>query len=156
VNWCDASQQLQIKYGNSFEHKNVIRMRQFAARFPDFEIVVPLAHQLSWSHFIALLPLESDEAFLYYAQDAISRGLGKRELRNQIARKAYERREISNLQLTEGSAVPFNMFKDPYLLDVMGLHDNYLVQVNPLHRHQRNYARLCVVQYASRKGCIAR
>jgi len=62
---------------------------------------------------------------MYYAQDAISRCLGKRELRRQISRKAYERQEIANIQLTEGSEVPFNAFKDPFLLDVLGLKDNY-------------------------------
>jgi hypothetical protein len=31
-------------------------------------MLVPLAQQLSWSHFIALLPLKSDEAFMFYAQ----------------------------------------------------------------------------------------
>jgi len=118
--------QLQEKYGNSFEVTNLRRMMQFADRFQDFEIVVPLARQLSWSHFTALLPVKSDEAFLYYANDAIARCLGKRELRRQISRKAFERREIANAQLTQVSAVPPNMFKDPYLLDVFGLRDNYL------------------------------
>jgi len=119
------AQQLRLKYGSSFEYSNVTRMINFAGRFPDVQIVVPLAQQLSWSHFIALLPLKSDEAFMYYAQDAISRCLGKRELRRQISRKAYERQEIANIQLTEGSEVPFNAFKDPFLLDVLGLKDNY-------------------------------
>jgi hypothetical protein len=36
------------------------------------------------------------------------------------------RRDIANAQLTEESAVPFNAFKDPYLLDVFGLRDNFL------------------------------
>ena len=120
------SLQLQEKYGSSFEYSNVTRMIKFAARFPDVKIIVPLAQQLSWSHFIALLPLKSDDAFMFYAQDAATRHLGKRELRKQISRKAYERREIANLQLTEVTEVPFNIFKDPYLLDVFGLKDNYL------------------------------
>jgi predicted nuclease of restriction endonuclease-like (RecB) superfamily len=120
------AQQLREKYGNSFEYSNVTRMIRFAARFPDIEIVVPLAQQLSWAHFIALLPLKSDEAFMYYANDAMQRRLGKRELRRQIARKAYERRDIGNAQITEASSVPFDVFKDPYLLDVLGLKDNYL------------------------------
>ena len=34
--------------------------------------------------------------------------------------------EIANSQLTEHSTVPFNAFKDPFLLDVFGLKDNYL------------------------------
>ena len=120
------AQQLQSKYGSSFEYSNVTRMIKFANRFSDVKIVVPLAQQLSWSHFIALLPLKSDDAFMFYAQDAMSRRLGKRDLRKQISRKAYERGEIANSQLTETSTVPFNMFKDPYLLDILGLKDNYL------------------------------
>ena len=120
------SQQLITKYGNSFEYSNITRMIKFAARFPDVQIVVPLAQQLSWSHFIALLPLKTDEAFMFYANDAVARRLGKRDLRKQISRKAFERREIANSQLTEVSAVPLNVFKDPYLLDVFGLKDNYL------------------------------
>jgi len=120
------SQQLQNKYGSSFEYSNVTRMIKFAARFPDSQIVVTLSQQLSWSHYIALLPLKSDEAFLFYAKDAAARDLGVRGLRKQISRKAYERREIANAQLTEVSVVPFNMFKDPYLLDVFGLKENYI------------------------------
>ena len=120
------AQQLQSKYGSSFDYSNVTRMIKFATRFSDIQIIVPLAQQLSWSHFIALLPIKTDEAFMFYAQDAIARRLGKRELREQISRKAYERREIANSQLTEVSSVPFNMFKDPYLLGVLGLKENYL------------------------------
>ena len=120
------SQQLVEKYGSSFDYQNVTRMVKFAKRFPDIEIVVPLAQQLSWSHFITMLPLKSDEAFMYYARDAMARRLGKRELRRQISRKAYERREIADSQLTEQSAVPFNVFKDPYLLDALDLKENFL------------------------------
>jgi hypothetical protein len=43
-------------------------MLQFAKQFPGEEIVGPLARQLSWSHFLLLLPLKSQEAQLFYAQ----------------------------------------------------------------------------------------
>ena len=114
------------RYGSSFDYFNINRMVQLATRFPNPEILVPLAQQLSWSHFIALLPLESDEAFMYYANEAATRNFGKRELRRQITRKTYERQEIANAQLTEKSAVPFNLFKDPYILDTLGLKENFL------------------------------
>ena len=39
-------------------------------------IVTELASQLSWSHFIEILPLNSDEARLFYAKDASARRLG--------------------------------------------------------------------------------
>lgn len=43
------SQELQKKYGSSFEYSNVTRVIKFAARFPDFQILVPLAQQLNIS-----------------------------------------------------------------------------------------------------------
>jgi len=120
------SQELTAAYGNTFELRNLRRMLQFAEIFPDREIVSPLATQLSWSHFVELMPLKTQEARLFYANDAAARQLGKRALRQQISRKAYERREIANAQLTDQSAVPFNVFKDPYLLDTLGLRENFL------------------------------
>ena len=120
------SPQLQEKYGKSFELTNLRRMMRFAEKFADSEIVTKLAPQLTWSHIIELLPLKSDEARLYYAQDVLNRRFGVRELRRQISRKAYERREIANSALTEQSSVPFNAFKDPYLLDILNLKDSYL------------------------------
>ena len=119
------ARQLEEKYGSNYEVINLRRMIQLAKRFPEVEIVVPLARQLSWSHFIALLPVKSNDAFIYYAQDAMARQLGKRELRRQIKRKTFERKEIADSQLSNQSTVPFNMFKDPYLLDALGLKDNY-------------------------------
>jgi len=120
------SQQLVKKYGSGFESRNLRRMIQFAELFPNLSIVSPLATQLSWSHFIEILPLETEKARLYYANDAVTRNLGIRELRNQISRKSYERKEIANAQLKETSKVPFNVFKDPYLLDTLGLKENFL------------------------------
>ena len=120
------SQDLQAKYGSSFEYSNIRRMIKFATRFPDIQKLGPLAPNLSWSHLIMLLPLKNDDAFMFYAEDVIARNLGKRDLRKQISSKAFERREIANSQLTEVSTVPFNVFKDPYLLDVFGLKENYL------------------------------
>ena len=120
------SQRLCERFGNSFEYTKMTRILKFAELFPRFEIVATLSQQLSLSHFIEILPLKSDEARLYYANDVAERKYGIQELRRQIKRKAFERREIANMQLTEQSAVPFNVFKDPYLLDIFGLKENFL------------------------------
>jgi len=120
------SQQLVKKYGSGFELRNLRRMVQFAELFPDLKIVSTLSTQLSWSHFIEILPLETEQARLYYANDAITRNLGIRELRKQISRKAFERQEIANSQLSVDSIMPFNVFKDPYILDTLGLKENFL------------------------------
>jgi predicted nuclease of restriction endonuclease-like (RecB) superfamily len=101
-------------------------MLQFAEQFPDWEIVSPLATQLSWSHFIEILPLKRFEAKFFYAQKVINEHLGKRELRKQIALKTFERTDIANTQLAIQSSIPFNVFKDPYIIDFVNLKDGYL------------------------------
>ena len=81
---------------------------------------------MSWSHFLVLIPLKSADAKLYYAYEASERLLGVRGLRELVSRKAFERREIANAQLTANALVPFNAFKAPYLLDELGLTDDYM------------------------------
>ena len=120
------SQQLIRRYGSGFEYTKITRMIKFAELFQDIKIVSTLATHLSWSHFVEILPLETEQARLYYANDVATRHLGVRDLRRQISRKAYERCEIANTQLSEKSTVPFNVFKDPYLLDTLGLKENFL------------------------------
>ncbi|HEX9584090.1 MAG TPA: DUF1016 N-terminal domain-containing protein, partial [Gammaproteobacteria bacterium] len=44
-------------YGSRFAEKNLRRMIQFAEVFADEKIIVSLIRQLSWTHFIALIPL---------------------------------------------------------------------------------------------------
>lgn len=121
------SRQLQEKYGRNFEEKNLRRMMQFAEIFTDFEIVVTLSRQLSWSHFLTLLPIKKEDARLYYAQKTKLENLSVRELREAIARKEFERSSIALSQLhTSLSESPNDIFKDPYFLDFLGLRDGYL------------------------------
>ncbi|MCL2041991.1 MAG: PDDEXK nuclease domain-containing protein [Bacteroidales bacterium] len=121
-----VSRQLQQKYGKQFEDKNLRRMMQFATQFPNIEIVYSLGTQLSWSHIRELLPLQTIEEKLYYAEEVNKGFLGVRDLRHLISRKAFLRRNNANLQLTRQSKIPFNAFKDPVILDTLGLKDNYL------------------------------
>lgn len=50
--------QLEVEYGASFSEKNLRRMMQFAHSFPDEKIVVSLIRQLSWTHILAIIPIE--------------------------------------------------------------------------------------------------
>jgi predicted nuclease of restriction endonuclease-like (RecB) superfamily len=122
------SQQLEIKYGRNFTEKNVRRMVQFVEQFEDFSIVVTLSRQLSWSHFLVLLPLKNAEAKQYYANFSSAEHWSVRELRKQIERKAFERKEIANTQLTTFKPELLNTFKDPYILDFLNLKNTYLEQ----------------------------
>ena len=123
------AQQLTEKYGKNFELRNLRRMMQFAEQFPNIEIVSPLATQLSWTHFVELMPLKNEKAREFYTKEAAERHWGKRELRQSIERKEFERAEIANIQLasqvTEQQTIPFNIFKDPYFLDMFNLPQNY-------------------------------
>ncbi|MDR0874392.1 MAG: PDDEXK nuclease domain-containing protein [Prevotellaceae bacterium] len=121
-----VAQQLTEKYGKNYEKTNLTRMMKFAQQFPDLEIVAPLAQQLSWSHFRELIPLKSEEERMFYATEAANRNWGKRELRQSIERKEFERMGIANLQLLPQSSVPFNVFKDPYFLDFLDLPKGFL------------------------------
>jgi len=121
------SRQLAEKYGRNFEEKNLRRMIQFAEQFQDNEIVATLSRQLSWSHFLVLIPLKSQEARRFYAQQATASQLGVRALRNLISRKAFERTAIADTQIAApDSSVPSGAFKDPYLFDFLGLNSGYL------------------------------
>jgi hypothetical protein len=52
------SQQLVAEFGASFAEKNLRRMMRFTEVFPDEMIVASVMRQLSWTHFLALLPLK--------------------------------------------------------------------------------------------------
>ncbi len=101
-------------------------MMEFAEQFPDRGIVSPLTTQLNWPHVIEVLALKTAETRLLYMGEAANRQLAPRELRRMIDRKAFERKEIANAQLTGASAIALDTFKDPYLLDALELHDGFL------------------------------
>lgn len=52
------SQQLVTDFGRGFSEKNLRRMVQFAEVFPDEKIVVAMIRQLSWTHFLRLIPID--------------------------------------------------------------------------------------------------
>lgn len=120
------SRQLVERYGRNFEERNLRRMIQFTEQFSDFSIVSTLSPQLSWSHFITLLPLKTQEEKLFYANKISEERWSVRNLRKQIETKAYERVLVANTQLPIQIEETQNLFKDPYLLDFLKLKDDYL------------------------------
>jgi predicted nuclease of restriction endonuclease-like (RecB) superfamily len=66
------------------------------------------------------------ESKIYYAQNSIFHNWGKRELRNQISRKSFERNEIANIQFSSEQPSLGNTFKDPYILDFLNLKNTHL------------------------------
>lgn len=120
------AQQLTSRYGRGYHRTNLYRMVRFSQQFTETELVASLAQQVSWTHFHELLPLATDDARAFYVKEIIDRHLSVRDLRHAISRKAFERREIADSQIPEGSAVPLDAFRDPVLLDMLGLADTFL------------------------------
>lgn len=89
------------------------------------EIVATLSPQLSWSHLREVLPVPTTEARRFYVDQAIAARLSVRGLRELIGRQGFERKEIANAQTPGGSTVPTDSFRDPYLLDFLGLQGAY-------------------------------
>lgn len=120
------AEKLTAKYGRNFEQKNLRRMMQFANVIKEYEIVEPVARQLTWSHILLLIPLREVRAQLFYANRAIEENWSKRELRKQIELKAFERTEIANFQLKSEGNDLLNTFKDPYVLDFLNLKSSFI------------------------------
>nr|WP_274607042.1 PDDEXK nuclease domain-containing protein [Agrococcus sp. KRD186] len=119
------SQQLTGRFGRGFDRTNLTRMVRFTQQFPDLDSVATLSQQLSWSHLKEILPVRTTEARAFYIDQAVSGGLSVRALRDLIGRQGFERKEIANAQTPGGSMVPTDSFRDPYLLDFLGLKDTY-------------------------------
>ncbi|MGE0315731.1 MAG: YhcG family protein [Lautropia sp.] len=128
--------QLVKEYGSSFSMKNLRRMVQFAATFPEEQIVVSLIRQLSWTHFIALIPLKDPLQRDYYAQMASAERWSVRTLRERIDSMLYERtalsqkpdemiaQELATMRDAQRMS-PALVMRDPYILDFLGLRDTW-------------------------------
>ncbi len=130
------SHKLVSDYGNGFGEKNLRRMVQFAEVFPDERIVVSLIRQLSWTHIIALIPLEKPIQRDFYAEMCRIERWSVRTLRKKIDSMLYERtalsrkpeklipQELAALRETD-KLTPDMVFRDPYFLDFLGLKDTF-------------------------------
>ncbi len=130
------SRQLTQEYGRSYEEKNLRRMMQFAHQFPDIEIVATQWRQLSWSHFKIVIPIKDELERDFYTQvcrienwsvDTLRKKVNSLLFqRTAISKKPEELAKIEMQQLkSEDRLTPDLVFRDPYLLDFMGLKDVY-------------------------------
>ena len=121
----NLAKKLSGQYGKNFEEKNLRIMMQFSLQFPVRKIVVTLSRQLSWSHFIAIIPLKSEDEREFYCNLSFNDILSVRELRRQIELKTFERTQIANIKINKNSKIPPGTFRDPYIFDFFNLHNAY-------------------------------
>lgn len=128
--------ELTQEFGNSFSEKNLRRMMQVALKFEDFQNVVTLSRQLSWSHFVYLITIDDDLKRQFYTEFCKLENWSLRTLKSKIQSLLYERTAISkkpeeliikdleklqkNKQLTQDL-----VFRDPYFLDFLDLKDTF-------------------------------
>lgn len=127
---------LTKEYGRGFDAKSLRKMMQFASVFPDIQIVAPLVGQLSWSHFLQVIPIDDDLARNFYLTMAADQRWSKRTLKAKIDGMLYERTAIAKQpeevilhdleELRNERKISADLvFQDPYVLDFLGMHDNY-------------------------------
>ena len=132
-----VSRQLQTEFDiKGLDEKNVRRMMQFAQEFPDEQIVVTASRQLSWSHFVEILPIKDDLQREFYLTFAASERWSVRQLRKEIDGMLFERtaisgkpdefikKELSTL-CDDNVMSPDLIFKSPYFLEFTGLKGFY-------------------------------
>jgi predicted nuclease of restriction endonuclease-like (RecB) superfamily len=126
------SRELTAEFGRGYTEKSLRRMIQFAEHFPDEQIVAALSRQLSWSHFIELIPLDDPLKREFYAEMCRVERWSVRTSRQKIDRLLFERTAVSkkpdeliahdlNTLRAEDRLSPDLVFRDPYFLDFLGL-----------------------------------
>jgi predicted nuclease of restriction endonuclease-like (RecB) superfamily len=130
------SRQLTTEYGRGFSEKSLRHMIRFAEAFADERIVSALMRQLSWTHFLAIIYLPEPLQREFYAEICRVERWSTRTLQKKIASMLYERTalskkpaELAKLELEalreEDRMTPDLVFRDPYLLDFLGLKGAY-------------------------------
>ena len=130
-----VSRELTSEFGQAFTLRSLYRAIQFCQGFTDQQIVSTLSTQLSWSHFVELLPIKDPLARDFYAEMCRIERWDVRTLRQKIGGMLFQRTALSKKpeavisaeisKLREGQMSPDTVFRDPYLLDLLGLKGAY-------------------------------
>lgn len=91
--------------------------------------------QLPWSHYVKLLGVRNSNARIFYEAEALRGGWSVRQLERQISTQFYERITLSRNKaamlkkgakpLSEDFVTPEEEIKDPFILEFLGLKDEY-------------------------------
>ena len=130
------SAELTAEYGKGFTRSNLFYMIRFAEVYPDEQIVHALSGQLSWTHFRQIIYIEDDLTRDFYAEMCRVERWSTRTLHAKIQGMLYERTAISRKPAelakqeldslrNDDRMTPDLVFRDPYLLDFLGLSDTY-------------------------------
>ncbi|TFH50496.1 MAG: DUF1016 family protein [Methanothrix sp.] len=131
-----CSETLNTEYGPGFSRRNLFHMIRLADTFGDARTVQTRSAQLSRSHFVEIIYLKDPLQRKFYAEMTRVERWSVRTLRRKIQGMLYERTAISRrpeelarqeleVLQEEDLVTPDLVFRDPYLLDFLGLEDAY-------------------------------
>jgi predicted nuclease of restriction endonuclease-like (RecB) superfamily len=140
------SADLTARFGRGFSVDNLETMRVFFLAYPPAAIsettsrktdLAELAgrFRLSWSHYVLLVRTRSEYARAFYETEALRGGWTVRQLRRQIDSQFYERTALSRNKVAmlrkgavakpEDAVSAEEEIKNPYMLEFLGLKDEY-------------------------------
>jgi predicted nuclease of restriction endonuclease-like (RecB) superfamily len=130
------STQLTSKFGKGYSSQNLWYMIQLYDTYPILHSMRGEFKNLSWTHIRTLLPLKDNTKRKFYAVLCQKEQWNTRTLKNRIDSMLYERTALSKLpektienqlqDLQEKDIMtPELVFRDPYVLDFLELHDTY-------------------------------
>ena len=127
---------LAVEFGRGFGPRNLFNMVRFAETFPDPQTVRALSASLSWTHLRRVIYLDDPLQRSFYAEMCRMERWNTRTLHDKIQGMLYERTalskkpdkliaaELKKLRDTDRLS-PDLVFRDPYMLDFLGLKDTY-------------------------------
>ena len=111
----EYSKKLTLELGKGYNVTNLKRYRQF---YLLIQKGAPMAHQLSWSQYVELLPIKDMPKVIFYINLCIKHNLTKRQLREKIKLKEYERLSESTKEKLISNEQPLlpDLVKNPILI----------------------------------------
>jgi predicted nuclease of restriction endonuclease-like (RecB) superfamily len=143
------SADLKARFGRGFGRANLWQMRKFYLEWGDDRILqtpsgesdssergdFQIQFPLPWSHYVKLLSVDDSQARAFYETEALRNGWSVRTLDRQISTLFYERTALSRNKaamlkkgakaLPEDAVTPEEEIKDPFILEFLGLKDEY-------------------------------
>ncbi|TYQ13089.1 UNVERIFIED_CONTAM: putative nuclease of restriction endonuclease-like (RecB) superfamily [Acetivibrio alkalicellulosi] len=132
----ELSIELTKEYGRGYSQANLFNMVRLFDAVEDYGILQTLSVKLSWSHLLKLITIEDIIKREFYMTMCINERWSVRTLNERINSMLYERTAISRKPeetiiedlklLKENNKMTTDLFfRDPYVLDFLGLQDKY-------------------------------
>ena len=113
----EYSKKLVVEVNKKYNRRTLFRMKQFYKIFSNKK-VSQVATQLSWSHYVELLPLKDLNEIKYYIKICKEQSIGRDLLREKIKSKEYERldKNTRNKLINQEELSIVDFVKNPILI----------------------------------------